>query len=153
MDDVDRIMSVMTRAFDPQWGEAWNRRQIEDSLALPSTGYVLADSTGAWPEDGKDTAAFALTRQGYGEAELLLIAVLPELRGTGLGRTLLERVIEEVRDSGAEKLFLEMRVNNPAEHLYRSAGFVPVGHRPAYYRLADATRIDGLTFALELPQA
>lgn len=150
MDDVDRIMSVMTRAFEPHWGEAWNRRQIEDSLALPSTAYLLASSTGTWPDDGADTAAFAVIRQGYGEAELLLIAVVPELRGTGLGRTLLEQVIDEARASGAEKLFLEMRHNNPAEQLYKASGFVPVGRRPAYYRLTDGTRLDAITFARDL---
>ena len=36
-DDLDRIMAVMDAAFDPAWAEAWTRRQVGDSLALPST--------------------------------------------------------------------------------------------------------------------
>lgn len=149
-DHIDRIMSVMTQAFDPYWGEAWTRRQIEDALALPFTGYVLAGHEGDWPSDGQDAAAFALTRQTLDEAELLLIAVLPHAQGRGLGRSVLEQVISEARARGAAKLFLEMRHNNPAEHLYRTVGFEPVGRRPNYYRLADGTRLDAVTFALPL---
>ena len=48
-DDLDRIMAVMTAAFDPYWGEAWTRRQVADSLLMPHTHYYLADWTGAVP--------------------------------------------------------------------------------------------------------
>lgn len=150
IDDIDRIMSVMTQAFDPYWGEAWTRRQIEDALTLPTTGYVLAGRDGGWPGTDEDAAAFALTRQAVDEAELLLIAVAPDARGRGLGRAVLEQVIAETRARGGAKLFLEMRHNNPAEQLYRALGFEPVGRRPNYYRLADGTRLDAVTFALEL---
>mgnify|MGYP006161428685 CR=1 FL=1 len=61
IDDIDRIMSVMVQAFDPHWGEAWTRRQIEDALTLPATGYVLAGQDGDWPGSDEDAAAFALT--------------------------------------------------------------------------------------------
>lgn len=150
IDDVDRIMAVMALAFDPHWGEAWNRRQIEDSLALPATRYFLANDRGAWPAGDEPAAAFALTRQGPDEVELLLIGVTPHMRGRGLGRHVLAQVVSYSRECGAEQIFLEMRHNNPAEHLYRAFGFEPVGKRPAYYRLADGTRLDGLTFALAL---
>lgn len=150
MEDVDRIMSVMAQAFDPHWGEAWTRRQIEDALTLPTTGYILAGSHGDWPGDGQDAAAFALTRQSLDEAELLLIAVVPQAQGRGIGRTVLGQVISHARARGAAKMFLEMRHNNPAQHLYRAMGFEPVGRRPNYYRLADGTRLDAVTLALTL---
>ena len=150
MEDVDRIMSVLAQAFDPHWGEAWTRRQIEDALTLPTTGYNLAGSQGDWPGDGQDAAAFALTRQSLDEAELLLIAVVPQAQGRGIGRTVLGQVISHARARGAAKMFLEMRHNNPAQHLYRAMGFEPVGRRPNYYRLADGTRLDAVTLALTL---
>lgn len=150
-DDIDRIMAVMGQAFDPHWGEAWNRRQIEDSLMLPTTHYWLTNSAGDWPGEDCQTAGFALVRMGYGEAELLLIGVVPALRGQGLGRLLLDQAIAQAASSGASRLFLEMRQNNPAEYLYQQCGFEPVGQRPAYYRAADGTRIDGITYARNLP--
>ena len=30
-DDLDRLMAVMNTAFDPTFGEAWTRRQVEDA--------------------------------------------------------------------------------------------------------------------------
>jgi [ribosomal protein S18]-alanine N-acetyltransferase len=62
----------------------------------------------------------------------------------------LDAVLREAKARGDEKVFLEMRHNNPAEHLYRALGFEPVGKRAAYYKLADGTRLDGLTFARDL---
>ena len=149
-DDLDRIMEVMDAAFDPAWAEAWSRRQVGDSLAMPSTSYQLADETGRSPPGGIDAAGFALTRYAPGEEELLLIAVRPELRGRGVGRILLERIFAAARERGAERMFLEMRDNNPALGLYTSMGFEPIGRRKAYYRLPSGQFLDAITFGRQL---
>lgn len=149
MDDLDRIMAVMDAAFDPHWGEAWNRRQVGDSLVLPHTHYRLISPTGGWPGDANETAGFFLSRHLAGEEELLLFGIMPHLRGRGLGRTLLDQFKRDATARGARRMFLEMRDNNPAERLYRSAGFQPSGRRPAYYRLNDGSRLDAITFTCE----
>ncbi|MCP5396626.1 MAG: GNAT family N-acetyltransferase [Sphingomonadaceae bacterium] len=150
MDDIDRIMRVMDCAFDPQWGEAWNRRQVSDALTLPNTHYLLVSANGEWPGEGEEAAGFTMVRAAPGEEELLLVAVQPDHRGKGLGRLLLQRVTEEARRREAEHVFLEMRSNNPAESLYRLHGFEPIGRRKDYYRLADGSRIDAITFKLSV---
>lgn len=149
-DDLDKIMNVMAAAFDPRWGEAWNRRQVSDSLLLSNTHYTLVDGAGNTPAAETDAAGFTLVRAAPGEEELLLVAVSPEARGRGLGRKLLTSVICDARSRGAEKLFLEMRYNNPAQHLYSSLGFAPIGRRPQYYKLPDGQRIDAITFGLSI---
>ena len=60
---VDQIMAVMETAFDPQWGEAWNRRQVEDALLLPNTFAILNTS------DSQDETAtgFLITRHAPGK--------------------------------------------------------------------------------------
>lgn len=151
MDQVDQIMAVMVAAFDPMWGEAWNRRQVSDSLALPNTSAILVDQAGKLldPVDGM-AAGFLMARHAPGESELLLIAVLPEYRGRGLGAQLIHALRLQVQEMGSESIFLEMRQNNPAIHLYNKAGFVQIGERPAYYRMADGSTLDALTFALSI---
>jgi ribosomal-protein-alanine N-acetyltransferase len=139
-EDLDRIMAVMEAAFDPAWGEAWTRRQVSDSLAFPHTHYRLIDG------EAGSVAGFTLVRAAPGEEELLLIAVKPECRGQGLGRRLLETVLTDARSRGAERVFLEMRYNNPAARLYTDAGFEPIGHRRDYYRLPDGRKIDAITY-------
>lgn len=146
-DDVDRIMEVMDAAFEPFWGEAWNRMQIESALAIGNTHYWLIAPHGAAPEEGEDAAGFALVRQIFDEAELLLFAVSPQWRRHGLGARLLVRALDDMKRSGVRKVMLEMRRGNPAETLYRATGFVPVGLRPKYYRCADGERIDAVTFS------
>lgn len=140
IEDLDRIMAVMEAAFDPAWGEAWTRRQVSDSLAFPHTHYRLIDDHAGIP------VGFTLVRAAPGEEELLLIAVTPASRGQGLGRILLERVLSDARERGAERVFLEMRYNNPAGALYSAAGFEPIGHRRDYYRLPDGRKIDAITY-------
>lgn len=152
-DDLDRIMAVMTAAFDPYWGEAWTRRQVADSLLMPHTHYYLADWTGAVPVDEAPAAGFALVRAAPGEEELLLIGVAPEVRGRGVGSALLRQLAAAAELRGADRIFLEMRANNPAENLYRRHGYWPIGRRHDYYRLADGTRLDAITFACSIGPA
>lgn len=137
----------MNCAFDPQFGEAWSRRQVEDSLLFGNCHYLLIDSEGRDAPPGEPAAGFSLSRTGHEEEELLLFAVSPAWRRRGLGRTMLARFAEAAKGRGARRLLLEMRKGNSAEGLYREFGFEPIGERRAYYRQADGTRIDAITFA------
>ena len=148
---LDQVMAVMETAFDPHWREAGTRQQVANSLALPHTYAVLVDAEARLIGDGEaEAGGFILARRAPGEEELLLIGVRPELRGRGLGRKLIETFARLALDGGAESIFLEMRANNPAETLYRECGFEPIGRRVDYYRTADGTRLDAITFARKL---
>jgi ribosomal-protein-alanine N-acetyltransferase len=152
---VEPIMAIMEAAFDPLWGEAWTRRQVSDALALPTTHALLIDESGATNASEPDEApeqstGFVLSRHVAGEEELLLIAITPAARGKGLGRKLIEKFIENAKSRGTERIFLEMRANNPAETLYRSIGFETIGRRRNYYTMSNGNRLDALTFALPI---
>lgn len=150
IDDVDRIMAVMAAAFDPAYGEAWNRRQVEDALKLGNTHHgVLSDSITV-PTGDEMAAGFFLSRTGYEEEELLLLAVNPDDRGKGIGRALLERLRVDATTRGAKRLLLEMRKGNPAEILYSSFGFYRIGERREYYRTLHGERLDAITFACDI---
>lgn len=149
-DDIDRIMAVMQAAFDPTYGEAWTRRQVEDAMVVGNCHYLLISSDGGKPLPGEPAAGFSLSRAGYLEEELLLFAVSPLFRRRGLGRRMLEHLARAARVRGAHRLLLEMRRGNPAETLYRGFGFAPVGVRPNYYRMANGERLDAITFAMPL---
>lgn len=149
IDDLDRIMAVMEAAFDPAYGEAWTRRQVEDSLTVHGTHYLLAGADGAPPAEGEPAVGFALSRGVADEEELLLIAVHPDHRGRGIGGLLLGRFVAAARARGAAHLFLEMREGNGAEALYRQHGFTRVGRRRDYYRRGSGPPLDAITFALQ----
>ena len=152
MDDiVDQIMDVMEAAFDPTWGEAWSRNQVRDALAMPSTFAILIDQHGHIDNyQISSSVGFCLSRSAPGEEELLLIAVKPANRESGLGRKLIQKLVENARFRDINGIFLQMRANNSAEHLYRGCGFEPIGKRQKYYRLADGSRMDAITFKLSI---
>ena len=148
--DLPRLMAIMVPAFEPTWGEAWTRRQVEDSLSTGLCDYYLASPLGTPVAPREQAAGFTLSRSIADETELLLLAVDPRFRRRGLGTFLVEELARNSRAKGATRLFLEMRRGNPAEQLYRHLGFEPVGERPNYYRTSGGARIDAVTFALIL---
>ncbi|GAB5350008.1 GNAT family N-acetyltransferase [Alteriqipengyuania sp. 357] len=150
--ELDAIMRIMQAAFEPQWGEAWNRNQVGSALMMANTHPTLLADDGTLAQDPADAVAFAIVRAAPGEEEILLIAVDPACRRKGLGGKLIAFLATHAEQRGAERLFLEMRENNPARSLYETHGFAPIGRRKAYYSLSDGARMDAITFGLDLGQ-
>jgi ribosomal-protein-alanine N-acetyltransferase len=68
------------------------------------------------------------------ELHITNVAVQPEARRHGIGRSLLEIVFERARAGGARMVLLEVRPSNvEALALYDSFGFRVVGRRRGYY--------------------
>ncbi|MFI8193553.1 GNAT family N-acetyltransferase [Streptomyces sp. NPDC085946] len=65
-------------------------------------------------------------------AELVKLMVHRDARGRGLGRRLLAAAEEAAAAAGITLLHLDTETGSPAEHLYRSAGWTPVGAIPDY---------------------
>lgn len=137
LDGIDDIMPVMTRSFDPKFGEAWTASQCEGVLAMPGAQLLIARN----PEP----SGFALLRTIAGEAELMLLAVAPAMRRMGIGQALLRESIKISVDGHADFYFLEVRADNPAIDFYTREGLETVGRRVAYYLGADGQRRDALT--------
>lgn len=67
-------------------------------------------------------------------ADVQNIAVIPQLRGRGLGSTLLEALHEIASRRGAQEVLLEVRESNEtAQSLYRRFGYAEIAQRPRYY--------------------
>ena len=149
-DDIDRIMAVMTDGFDPFYREAWTRSQVENALLMGNCHYAILAADGGATGPGHAPAGFFLSRHAADEEELLLISVLPQYRGRGLGARLLALFIEQAAARDTTRLFLEMRENNPAGALYAAAGFEPIGRRRDYYRFQSGEKVDAITLAYDL---
>jgi ribosomal-protein-alanine N-acetyltransferase len=146
MDDIDRIMDVMSAAFDPVFGEAWSRAQVESALMMGHCHYLLIAGNGETGNGASPIAGFALLRSILDESELLLFAIKPEWRRKGLATKLLCNVLLMMQKNGINRTMLEMRTGNSAEKLYLKNGFKPIGMRPKYYRTAYGERLDAITF-------
>jgi ribosomal-protein-alanine acetyltransferase len=75
-----------------------------------------------------------LFRQGTALARLYSIAISPQMRGQGLGRSLMNHAIEQTRLRNKSYLRLEVRPdNNTAIALYQSLGFKKFSTKPHFY--------------------
>jgi GNAT superfamily N-acetyltransferase len=69
-----------------------------------------------------------------GSGEIVVLALLPEHEGRGLGRALLERTVAHLRGLGHRRLFLGCSAN-PAHRshgFYRRLGWRPTGERDGH---------------------
>ncbi|MFN3481996.1 GNAT family N-acetyltransferase [Rhabdaerophilum calidifontis] len=140
--DAPRLAEIHAESF----AIGWERHEFEAMLA----GGHVADVLVLHGLLGDVLAGFAISRPAADEAELLTIALDPEIRGRGLARDLLARHLARVRRAGVERLFLEVAADNaPALRLYRGAGFVEIGRRRGYYA-GPGGRRDALTFRRDL---
>ena len=101
---------------------------------------------------GEDTAlGFVLARMVADESEILTLGVSPKYRRCGIGCNLLLAVLDEAVRGGVRRVVLEVGADNEAARaLYIANGFLEVGRRPAYYRIAGESGEDALILARAL---
>ena len=137
-------LALMHRACFPE--DPWDAGSLERILALHGVFGYLA-WLGKSPGD-ESPGGFILARDLGGEAEILTLGVLPEMRRLGVGRALLDAVVAQAGRRRAASVVLEVAADNEAaRRLYASVGFIRVGTRPRYYRRDHAT-VDALILRL-----
>ena len=138
--DAAILSNIMLASFSDAYGECWSATDMPAALSLSVCRARLAYNPAGEP------AGFSLFRHVAGEAELLLIAVLPAHQKQGLGRLLLDDMIDQCRTYTVTDVYLEVRDGNArAQSLYSSFGFTTVGRREKYYRGKNGIFYDALT--------
>lgn len=113
------------------FAEPWSESALKLLCHGTGLGVVIP------PEAGEDTArAYGGMTVVLDEGSITNIAVRPDLRRRGLGRTVVEALLDRAQAAGVVNVYLEVRVSNePALALYRSLGFIAVGTRKNFYKL------------------
>jgi ribosomal protein S18 acetylase RimI-like enzyme len=83
-------------------------------------------------EVGGTPVAYGMWAVLDGVATVVTLHVQPERRRHGLGAALLDRIADDVQRNGYAVLALGVHGENPARHLYESAGFTPAGEDGDY---------------------
>jgi ribosomal-protein-alanine N-acetyltransferase len=84
---------------------------------------------------------FAIMEVGDERAHLVLLAVRPSHRRTGIGRHLVEWLLESARTAGIASVHLELRAaNDAARRFYRAMGFYETVLVPGYYRSGEGRK-------------
>ena len=122
-DDAESVAALEAKCFAMPWSREDFWRETRNELAE----YVVGEL------DGK-IVAYAGAWVSFNQAEVMHIAVEPNLRGQGLGTLIFGELIKAVKIRGAASITLEVRPSNIAAiKLYESFGLKSVGRRKGYY--------------------
>ncbi|MGE4549237.1 MAG: ribosomal protein S18-alanine N-acetyltransferase [Intestinibacillus sp.] len=121
---ISALAALEKSCFTAPWSEAALREELHNPCAL----FLVA-------EDADGTVRGYIGCQAVlDEGYIANVAVSPACRRQGAGRRLLSALLAHAKERELAFLTLEVRVSNvPAIHLYRQAGFCPVGTRKDYY--------------------
>jgi ribosomal-protein-alanine N-acetyltransferase len=126
-EDLLAVLDIERRSF----AQPWSRVFFEKELATPFARLVVAVED-AVPRP--QVIGYSCRWRVTDEVHLLNVAVHPERRGLGHGRTLVAGVIAEAEAARARVVYLEVRAGNViARRLYRQLGFKDLGVRRGYY--------------------
>lgn len=123
--DLDGVLFVESETFT----NPWTREMYAWELQNRAVCHILVVRTADRPVVG--FCAFWLV---VDEIHINNVAILPDLRGQGIGTTLMNRVFDEAKRLGARRATLEVRASNEgARRLYERLGFYVAGSRRHYY--------------------
>ena len=127
-DDLDQLVALERALFGT---DAWSHEVFSAELSHPDSFYLVAMDGGHIVGYGGLRATAHHAMQG----DIQTLAVVPQARRGGLGRSILQALIEEAANRGVVDLFLEVRADNPAAiALYTAEGFREISRRPGYYQ-------------------
>ena len=137
--DLDGVMAIETASFP----SPWSRKLFEEEVGRGFSQAVVAVG-----EPEGEVAGYAVCWTVGEESHLLNIAVRPDVRKRGIGRSLLRECLRRSAHAGARRIFLEVRPSNQAAiRMYRKDGFRFVGIRAGYY---TDTREDAIVLSREI---
>src|SRR2546423_7884456 len=121
---IEELMPIEDELFGV---ERWSPAMFWNELAN-AHHYVVA-------LDGGDLVGYAGLAATPDEAWVQNTAVRADHQRHGIGRRLLEALLAEARHRGLGRTLLEVAVDNaPAQRLYATYDFEPVGIRRGYYQ-------------------
>lgn len=138
--DVEAVCQLEERCLG---ADAWSAALVSEGIhgALPTVSYLVAELDGV-------VVGHAVTSAAGEIAELQRIAVDEPHRRTGVGAALMDSVVAGAGATEADRLLLEVRVDNGgALAFYTDLGFVEIDRRTRYY--ADGTTAVVLRLPLE----
>ncbi|WP_405091190.1 ribosomal protein S18-alanine N-acetyltransferase [Micromonospora sp. NBC_01392] len=123
---VDEVLPIEADLFG---AEQWSPGMFWNELANGHFYLVAIDDDGA-------VAGYAgLAAAPPDEAWVQNIAVRRDAQRRGVGRLLLEALLAEAARRGIRSTLLEVAADNaPAQRLYATYGFEPIGVRRGYYQ-------------------
>lgn len=146
--DQDQAIEQISQLEPQLFGtSAWSPNAIRQELNAPARTYWADIDPTTTPGNPVIRGYAGIWFDGY-DTQIMTIGVAPQHQHHGIGQTLLQQIIDQATADYAERILLEVRVDNtPALTLYTKNGFTRIGLRKRYYQPEG---IDAYTMALPL---
>ena len=140
-----RHLSVISVIEAVQLPNPLKLRNLKELASRPAfRGFV------AVPDSSAEPMGYVIVLVGGGSADIVSVAVAPELLRRGVATRLLLFALADFAGEGVEEITLEVAVDNaPARALYERLNFREIGCRPSYYR-RDRELVDALVMRCTL---
>ena len=126
-EDIEAVLAIEQQSFTMPWTET----MFGSELRNERTSHMLVARVGA---ANGPIVGYVGYRVVLDEMHVILLAVAPAWRQRGIARQLMCQAMDEACAAGCTRATLEVRVSNaPAQQLYYSLHFAPMGTRPKYY--------------------
>ena len=123
-EDLDNLLEIERVSFP----SPWTKTMFLGELANPRTLLRVVKT-------GDRIVGYLALVVVLDEVHLTSIAIHPDFRRKGIGKTLLAKTLEQAFRQGGRHLFLEVRESNSsALSFYRNLGLMPAGIRRKYYQ-------------------
>ncbi|MEM5515405.1 ribosomal protein S18-alanine N-acetyltransferase [Henriciella sp. AS95] len=135
-EDAAACARIQEEAFTH--GDNWSAWAFRDTLNLSTT-------LGLCTEDEDVMTGFILLQKTPPDAEILTLAISPEVQRRGYASLLLERAVQLLGQYGTDRLLLDVAADNEsAVAFYEKHGFLADGRRKNYYNRAEGRSVDAL---------
>jgi [ribosomal protein S18]-alanine N-acetyltransferase len=127
LEDIEAVLAIEQQSFTMPWTDAMFRSELQHER----TPHMLVARV---VQASSSIVGYVGYRVVLDEMHVILIAVAPAWRQRGIARQMICQAMDQARAAGCTRATLEVRVSNtPAQQLYYSLRFAPVGTRPKYY--------------------
>ena len=129
MEDIPRVQEIDHLSFALPWPEKSYRFELNEN---PASLALVAEYS---PNESESAiVGMSVVWIIVDEAHIATIAIHPDFRGLGFGKSLLAETLRRSIKRGAHLATLEVRAGNfLAQQMYRKFGFTIVGQRLHYY--------------------
>jgi len=136
--EIEELAAVIPEVTDAQLANRWREQTLgyRELLVAERDGELMGTVSIAELQRPSSIHLFALEVAG-------------EHRNEGIGGDIVRWVMDEARRRGRERVFLEVRTDNPARRLYHRLGFRRVG--PAFVNSWWLFNADGSQTRMEEP--
>ena len=137
-----QAIAMMSRDFiESGLGWKYDAPRVMRAIRDRETVALVACDAKSAPGARPAINGFAIMEFGDERAHLVLLAVRPSHRRSGIGHKMMEWLLESARCAGIASIHLELRASNDAaRRFYRAMGFYETVLVPGYYRSGEGRK-------------